>query len=515
MTWSPQLVVKVRSVRTNGTQALGTGTIIAPGKVLTARHVVYTEKGLREGLTVERDAWSAKVTDVWDGNRLRDVALLTFDQAQSATPDSMLLDPRDIRAQEEWTASAWAEVLPEAPQRSEGPQMGKTFEWSAASALPWLELSTEANPESWKGLSGAAVRVNDRIVAVFAGAPESDDNKRLSATPVALFWRDEGFQRALTGERVERVERDPHVTEVIQWITEKLGGGTDIVLALCAAYTRVTRRNPVDATLVEDLVERLKASETAWILNYAHHDLWEQQRPSAAAVVWEIVCRTMPFLADWRGLVTEGTQVFLSGRNAMDLPTRSETLASIITAGIDNAACRFAVREKGGHPVGVALLRVPVAASLVIDPKGTRTAADIAANLVAKLPGAVARRVAKAVSAPVRGDDRQAVSLAEAELRVKLREPGDKATRFYVVFAEEEFGPAMKRDGVWQITGAAIARGLPSLRLVRLTGEPNPDHDEIGAILRELERRRSSAPPETKSSRPPAPTVATKRKRMR
>ncbi|MFO0652444.1 MAG: hypothetical protein U0326_39860 [Polyangiales bacterium] len=461
MTWSPQLVVKVRSVRTNGTQALGTGTIIAPGKVLTARHVVYTDTGLREGLTVERDAWSANVTDVWDGNRLRDVALLTFEDANAVAPGSMLLDARDIQAHEEWSASGWARVLSETPRKTESPQMGSTFEWFAATGRPRVDLGVEASPESWKGLSGAAIRVNDRIVAVFSGAPEGYDNKRLWATPVAQFWGDEGFQRALKGERVER---DPRVTEVVQWITEQLGGDIEIVLALRAAYTRVTKRSPEHTTLVEDLVERLKASETAWILNYAHHDLWEQQRPGAAAIVWEIVCRTMPFLTDWRTLVAEGTQVFLSGRNAMDLPTRSETLASIITAGIDNAACRFAVREKGGHPVGVALLRVPVAASLVIDPKGTRTAADIAANLVAKLPGAVARRVAKAVSAPVRGDDRQAVSLAEAELRVKLREPGDKATRFYVVFAEEEFDPRSS------VTACGRSRARPSRGACRASG---------------------------------------------
>ncbi len=128
--------------------------------------------------------------------------MLCSSRSTGLTPEadaSIALDARDISAREPWSTSGWADISRTSPTERETPHTGTTCPWALRGGALRVDLNVDAPPAAWAGLSGGGVVIGGRIVAVITEAPRNYEQAKVWATPVALFWNDEGFQRALKG----------------------------------------------------------------------------------------------------------------------------------------------------------------------------------------------------------------------------------------------------------------------------------------------------------------------------
>ena len=187
---------------TGGRGAHGSGYLLAPGLVLTARHVVGQAKAAsvrlltpdEDGLPGGVGAWQdARVA--WTGAS-RDLALLvpqagaaTFREV--ATPVAIArLDGREpVRVD----ALGFPRAL-QTPTHSDTLHLQAMVDpWSAVrSDVLLLDVRTArpAEDDGWKGMSGAAVFGGDRLVGVVEAVPLRLDDSTLRATPAHVLFAD-------------------------------------------------------------------------------------------------------------------------------------------------------------------------------------------------------------------------------------------------------------------------------------------------------------------------------------
>lgn len=179
----------------------GSGYLLAPGLVLTARHVVdglaTTELRLlaadEDGLPAGADAWQhAQVA--WTGDAALDLALLT--PAAGAPPfretaGIATLARLDGRAPIRVDALGFPRAML-SPTHSDTLHLEAAIDaWSGVrgdALLLDVRTTRPAEGEGWKGMSGAAVFAGDRLIGVIEAVPARLDGSSLRVTPVhSLF----------------------------------------------------------------------------------------------------------------------------------------------------------------------------------------------------------------------------------------------------------------------------------------------------------------------------------------
>ncbi len=189
MSWSRERVVLIASRREHGHKPLGTGTVVAPGRILTARHVVFDREGKQKLDIVVRQEGSTEfvpATVGWPGSAELDLAVLEADTDDTAPSHPLaLLSAREIDANESWEAEGYAAVLKETPSEKVEKVGGVTR--SCRKGEQMLSLDSSTHPGVWGGLSGAAVVIGQQIVGVIRSVPLGWNGERLSATSVASF----------------------------------------------------------------------------------------------------------------------------------------------------------------------------------------------------------------------------------------------------------------------------------------------------------------------------------------
>ncbi len=235
-----------------------------------------------------------------------------------------------------------------------------------------------------------------------------------------------------------------------------------VLAALTRRLPGITAQDAGARTVAGELVRSRRATDVAKILNHvdaelAKNDADIEDRRVVRSLLWQI----LPFAIDWRQLVVMGLSTLVGAQRFLELPLRSETVAEIVLAGIDDRFCRFATPTAGAMPVGAALVRMPAAAqSPLFDLDGSRLAQLVVQQLAAEvhIESSYARYA----------DMRDAV---EGMLRYHAQEaPEDEILPYYLLFVDADLGSKEGERDLWALARTALGRELPSLRLVRLTG---------------------------------------------
>jgi hypothetical protein len=446
-----------------GDQWLGTGTLVAPGRILTAYHVVFDNHGqekpaLRVRLEGDANAMSASVK--WAGSIELDVAVLEANIERKPPMHPLLgLSPENIATDSPWEAHGYPAVRDDQPSTRLEQVRGKACSFIRGNAR--MNLDVDAAPEKFNGLSGGAVVVRDRIVGIMRAVPNNWGGKRLEATPVSVFWDEPDFRKAL-GLRKEDEQIAARVMRVIDNVA-RLIEKHDQLIALLVARLEITYA-PGDGAraAASALVKGRKAMDIAKMLNHLDAELVKASaskdvRGALRSVLWQM----LPFAIDWQALVVLGVATFTSRGNAIDLPLRSETIAEIVLAGIDDRCCRFAPPLVGQMPVGATVVRIPaLAQSALLDRDGARLAQLIVKQLAAEMN--------------IQGHTSQYVEMrdeVEAILQYHAFEaPDDERLPYYLLFLEADLHGKETEHDIWTLARTRLSEELPSLRLVRLTG---------------------------------------------
>lgn len=294
------------------------------------------------------------------------------------------------------------------------------------------------------------------------------------------------------------------LAQVIDSVATSLEKRPRVVGALASKLQVKASPGPLARAVASDLIRSRKAQEMALVLNHVDADL-----ANAGAdvedrhVLHGVLCQVLPIAIDWRQLIGSARSTLEEGPNCIDLPLRTETLAEIILAGIDERLCRFAPVDTG-MPIGAALVRRPAATwSAFFDVDGTRFAEAVVEQLAAEL------RINDSSYARRR-------DVIEAKLDYYAHEaPQGELLPYYLLFDEDDLGAAppdgrpRERD-VWALAREVLGRELPSLRLVRLGGGSRKDETKLAMHIREIFSRsiKDAARPvvpqaRTAPSRPP------------
>lgn len=194
----------------------GSGYLLAPSLVLTARHVVEGAKETRvrllepdrHGLPGEIGAWQdARI--VWVGAAI-DLALLApavgaapFRELTRATTIARLAGQAMVRVCALGFPRA-IEALTHSDTLFLEAGISPLSAVRADALLLDVRTTLPADREGWKGISGAAVMAADRLVGVIEAVPVKLDASTLRATPAYLLLDDAAAAALLGDAKVDR-----------------------------------------------------------------------------------------------------------------------------------------------------------------------------------------------------------------------------------------------------------------------------------------------------------------------
>lgn len=463
-------VVLIASGRDKSREWLGTGTVVARNRILTARHVIMKEGKQLPDLCVRRADKNEflPATVRWLGPDGPDVAVLEA----ALNPEGYSLAPlsaRDIATNSAWEAQGYPEVRRELPSEKLEKVGGVTL--SCARSEQELILEARTHPEVWGGLSGAAVVIGTEVAGVIRSEPHGWDKKRLLATPVAAFLNLPEFREALgLGESNERLAADlakvvatitaqmkklPRVTEAL---AEKLN--LDLILDSRDAASLVTRA----------VVHERSAEESVKAFTAVDEELKDDAaRVSERRALKDLTWWVLPFATDWRMLLLRGRAALEENARFVELPFREMTIAEVILAGIDCRPCRYKEEDaQADRPASNAVIPLPAAARApFIDQDGKRLVEATAGHLASMLLGLAPDDVR------LRKNDRLLLREVNEALEYCCEAIGDARLPRYLLLDDETLREVRDSSGTSatpRLTMAITALGdaLPHLRFLHL-----------------------------------------------
>ncbi len=478
MNWSTEWVLLIASRGDAEYTPLGTGTVVGPNRVLTARHVVFKNGQPVTDLVVrakpvtdllvraERGDWSRPATIAWSGSDTLDVAVLEVElEGMAPSHPLALLSDGDIKSGSEWEAHGYPAVRESEsdsePSNRRESVRGRTCSYQKGHDRVNLDVS--ARPEKFNGLSGGAVVVEGRIVGVVRAVPADWGNGRLEATPVASFLHEPGFRRALGLDGQEdQLQKDLQALEAT--IAERLQKSPLFARALA------NKLPPSDLSSVASRVVGASGKDIAMALAevYAAKDRAAEDREIVRSLLWQI----LPLALDWRSLLLQVRQSLADGANAVELPLRTETIAEIVLAGVDGRHCQFAIG--GIKPQGVARVAMPASAyAPFFDSDGERLVEGVVLNLCQEGDAADPRQSYWKRLKQGYPDPAELRTVVETKLKKLARKDSHDYLPHYLLFIDKELRAGSDKDvgEPWAGAKAAFSKALPSLRLVRLKGD--------------------------------------------
>lgn len=355
----PEHIVEV-SVRTKaGRFEIGTGYPVAPGRILTAKHVLGPEAASREIVVrwynlkdAARERRPARL--VWAGTGDLDAAILEceFPAAIKAAP--YLISSSVPQASSQWSSAGFAAAGVEDGASDPVPLSGRVLPHATdPAATGEFHLGVDYAPEEatdWQGASGGPVFVEHRIVGVLVSSQRPFEGRRLAATATCRLLQEAEF-RAAVGYK----EKWKRLQDYRDGLVERIGRSVPAARALAEAVG-------VDASQVwspaatREVVERLldqRLEELLPKLNQAHGRLFRRSRTDAD-VIRDLTWWVIPAVCD---VADAQVSQWQAGRHGLlRLPAATVTLAEIILASVDGRDVRF---QAGGEPPEP-LLRIPV-----------------------------------------------------------------------------------------------------------------------------------------------------------
>lgn len=168
------------------------------------------------------------------------------------------------------------------------------------------------------------------------------------------------------------------------------------------------------------------------------------------------------FAIDWRVVVTSGRALLRSGANALDLPTRRESVVELLLAGMQDHHPVFDLTLPGAA-VGLTQVKLP--------PILRRAVALTEQNYLTAMVKHIAGTVFASNSDLERARANPQLPAAVADIEGILRAlgyegAGTQDRPYYVILDDDE-------PQLWQVACSVQKSALPSLQLVRWTGAAN------------------------------------------
>lgn len=436
-----------------GLRLLGSGSVVGPGLILTAWHVVEG----RGDLVVMRGPKGnpIQVTAVLPkAEPTHDVALLRVGAEGLPVPATLAF--RAIE-NEDFQACGYPKVHLGLNDVELEPVQGRTNPASNADAVVKLDVTVAA--QEWGGLSGAAVRVDGKVVAVVRGSRTgwgplvgSTYTHRITATPLAIVMREEAwFGEAFADRRAVEEEYERHRQSILNWLTREL----DSIPALKAALHRELGGEL--AVLPARLLDT-SGLDVAIALCNAIDGL--PSDPKRYRALWTGL---LPLLADLRPLVVEAGLAQKSSPRQLELAWREESLAAVVLAAVERKDLRLVDHPKRAvWAEGFYLLpTVLKEGALRCTPENVQSAVDMDLD-------SLGAQLVKDLSARSR-------DLVPQVLRTREKLRNRPTIR--LVLADEDLGA--EAGEVWRVVCTAR---LPELHLLRLKGGLSPEQLEEGAL---------------------------------
>ncbi len=350
-----------------GTSPAGTGYLVRPNLVLTARHVVVRSNKA----TIRYDApiWKAGIvgdghqiarvgaTVVWRGTGRCDIALLHLDRPVELDVVSPEPAGEGLRDPTRWHSRGWAVTSPKRPLvRNSLVSPGG----GASAFLPdqeRVELTVKPilrKAEWWKGISGAPVfetAGRRRILGVIVEAdPRYLD--QLEACPIAGAMVDSEFMA-----RIGWGAEDEGLARLLERLREVFREADALALDAISArkVTWGTARGRGANALFDALVAEADPIEVVRRLNSAHKAIWDTPR-ILRKVADQIECIALcyaPLAIDRKMGLPQG-----DSRGRRTLPAATKTLVELQAARIEGKPSRLKLREND-YPDGVPRLEEP------------------------------------------------------------------------------------------------------------------------------------------------------------
>lgn len=479
---------------------LGSGAVVAPRGVLTARHILKAaDCDLRVRLNAKAEPLAVAERRLPDDADLDIALLLVSEDLIGPSEPPARLQARSLRNAEDWAASGYPAVVKDKPSVALHSVAGQTLPTAVDAEL--CPVDVRRGPHCWAGLSGAAVRVGEEVVAVLRSVPTGWDGGRLNATPVGRFINAPWFLNALGLGDAQQALQD-EAAKLIEEIRALIAPYAQLRDSLKLALGATSE----DAAALARALVGCQADQVVRALNDADEELDERKAPPGdREALWVVLERVLPYAIDWRPTITRARQRVLECRcisqpepNEFELSCRTETVAEIVLAGVDGRRCAFVPLDGGRRLSGVGFLCWPAASAAPLrqTPELVReaTVQKLASELGVQQGAWVVERLAEATETPLTGAAEGIVGEIEARLAAALQSRRASPRRRHLLVIDDELGGPEAGLAAWQVVQAALGSRLPSLRLVRLTGSPAQRGPEtsIAAPIEALYKARNS-----------------------
>jgi len=342
--------VRIEAKLPDGKISFGTGYLVAPGRVLTAAHVIDDAENIEiffDRLKGESERASASC--IWEGKGDLDAALLECELTDESVGKVVsLLANEVLRRTLPWESRGCALAAGEGSRVQDSIVGLRGTAYSFDRRVSSFEVEVEAVPDAidqWSGISGSPVFVQSSIYGVIVQAPEVFRGERLHAVPIHALLAADGFASALglddDGETYQQILSE--VRRLLESSAEACQALIEVAEQRGNSAWRESFGGRGIERLAEEICGRSDVGEALETMNQAHQVLL---RPHGDKVVDDRAATAIEKILGWvvpllykRGLVyappTGGGGVVLR------LGARSETIAELALAGIDGRAFRF------------------------------------------------------------------------------------------------------------------------------------------------------------------------------
>jgi hypothetical protein len=265
------------------------------------------------------------------------------------------------------------------------------------------------------------------------------------------------------GHHKEEARYHARVAKIDADVTRALEAQPRVAAALAQQLGVTAAPGEVARVVAREIVSVRKADDIVAAVDEVDSKLEKEgaelaDRVAIRTIFWQI----LPLVIDWRKLVVTGRATLAGGAGAIDLPVRTATIAEIVLAGISERCCNFAPPRATGLPVGATLVRLPAEAeSAIFDLDGSRLAQSIVKQLAAEVN--IGAEYASY-------DDMRAAVEGRLIYRAK-RAPEGERLPYYLLFPRANLEGKDSAHDLWTLARTALGKALPSLHLVRLTGD--------------------------------------------
>jgi hypothetical protein len=483
------LLVEIFVPIVGGEGLVATGYPVAPGRILTARHVLYPEDREKDKpievrwyhLSGPARAWRSVPAAVWEDQTL-DTALLACEFPEGIHGWGSLSGekPRDHRP---WCSEGFARAgKREDGSRKPVPLKGECCSMADTAQEFVVDVDAATTlPNGWKGASGSPVFVADGIIGVIKTCPANFDGRRLEATPVWRILLDPVFRSCVgLDERADRLE------EIRADLAKSLRSCPRVMEFLRRELDVAVQTSNADLW-AEDLAQALTEKAIEELLpklNRAHHKLWEEPRETVVRegpALAKVAGLTMPVLFNWAVIQYAQRQVSGGQIALVSLPVATKTVAEIVMAGTDKRPAEFrAPAAEREFPVGTLCLPAPPEGG--IDPDNMHFRKALLTQLCEKF-------LSKDDRDRYRDNEGQLSRLVCVQLEHDLAQYG---RRFYFFF---DFPSDESTRRIWKVAIDELKRLYPPIAFISLETDDDMVREErsLFSSLRDMLWRAAQA----------------------